>query len=151
MAFEIYSSHDHCLIRCKLSPSFNRTSGWMSIYRLMQEGKNERKQSKKEKVKDQKKKKLNQWFYVVWKKKKKYFQTFRGVFLASGNSLSSRRSHLWRNCCTTEFSGLIIWKPLMFAPPRNTLSRLMLVKPCGKRWREKKKRVRIYITNIMFL
>lgn len=55
--------------------------------------------------------------------------TFSGVFLASGNSLSSRRSQRWRNCWTMELSGLMIWKPVMLAPPEKTLSRLMLEKP----------------------
>lgn len=54
---------------------------------------------------------------------------FSGVFLASGNSLSSRRSQRWRNCWTMGLSGLMIWKPVMLAPPEKTLSRLMLEKP----------------------
>lgn len=59
--------------------------------------------------------------------------TFSGVFLASGNSLSSRRSQRWRNCWTMRLSGLMIWKPVMLAPPEKTLSRLMLEKPWEER------------------
>lgn len=59
--------------------------------------------------------------------------TFSGVFLASGNSLSSRRSQRWRNCWTMGLSGLMIWKPVMLAPPEMTLSRLMLEKPWEQR------------------
>lgn len=59
--------------------------------------------------------------------------TFSGVFLASGNSLSSRRSQRWRNCWTMGLSGLMIWKPVMLAPPEKTLSRLMLEKPWEQR------------------
>lgn len=59
--------------------------------------------------------------------------TFSGVFLASGNSLSSRRSQRWRNCWTMGLSRLMIWKPVMLAPPENTLSRLMLEKPWDQR------------------
>lgn len=73
----------------------------------------------------QKKKKLPGGFCIYHER-----LTFRGVFLASGNSLSSSRSQRWRNCCTMGFSGLIIWNPLMLAPPRATLSRLTLEKPC---------------------
>jgi len=55
--------------------------------------------------------------------------TFRGEFLASGNSLSSSRSQRCMNCCTIGFSGLTIWNPEMLAPPAKTLSKLTLENP----------------------
>lgn len=58
--------------------------------------------------------------------------TFRGVFRASGNSLSSSRSQRCINCCTIGFSGLTIWNPEMLAPPAKTLSKLTLEKPWGE-------------------
>lgn len=76
--------------------------------------------------------------------------TFRGVFRASGNSLSSSRSQRCINCCTIWFSGLTIWNPEMLAPPAKTLSKLTLENP----WDETKGKggdschLRFFIFNI---
>lgn len=58
-----------------------------------------------------------------------YHVTFRGAFLASGNSLSSNLTQRCMNCWTIGFSLLTIWKPVMLAPPCMTLSSKISVKP----------------------
>lgn len=146
MTFKIYFFFDHCLIRCKLKQQYNLPSHPLSIYRWLGGI-----QSKRVGGGRKDKGKLRRWgikrestsestivvFCMCCSRPCKQ-STFRGVFLASGNSLSSSLSQRCINCCTIGFSGLTIWNPEMLAPPAKTLSKLTLVNP----WDEQMKKVK---------
>lgn len=144
MPFKIHFFLDHCLIRCKLKLCYNLALHRLSIYRLLRgmQSKERRKRGVGGRQNDKGKQGMrrgeepiestSEGVIVVFcmHNERPYKQsTFRGVFRASGNSLSSSRSQRCINCCTIGFSGLTIWNPEMLAPPAKTLSKLTLENP----------------------
>ena len=159
MPFKIHFFLDHCLIRCKLKLQYNLASHRLSIYWLL-----EGKQSKEEEARGGRKGRMTKanrgWeepmestsegligVFCMQNERPCKQSTFRGVFRASGNSLSSSRSQRCINCCTIGFSGLTIWNPEMLAPPAKTLSKLTLVNP----WDETKGEEGIHVTCFFYI
>lgn len=143
MPFKIHFFLDHCLIRCKLKQRCNLPLHRLSIYWLLggmqsndEEARGGRKREWQRKTKDWgggQRESTSEGMVVFCMHNERPCEqsTFRGVFRASGNSLSSSRSQRCINCWTIGFSGLTIWNPEMLAPPAKTLSKLTLENPWG--------------------
>ena len=159
MPFKIHFFLDHCLIRCKLKLRYNLALHRLLIYwslRGMRSKEEEAKGWEEEGVTkanrgwERQREADREHFrgdgscilHAQWKASRAK-STFRGVFRASGNSLSSSRSQRCINCCTIGFSGLTIWNPEMLAPPAKTLSKLTLENP----WVETRKE-RTHVTSL---
>ncbi len=144
MPFKIHFFLDHCLIRCKLKQRYNLALHCLSIYWLLggMQSKEEDARGREARGMDKDKQGMRGGKELIESTSEGRVavlcmrneqlckqSTFRGVFRASGNSLSSSRSQRCINCCTIGFSGLTIWNPEMLAPPAKTLSKLTLENP----------------------